>query len=378
MRVAIVRREKGNALSMDIYADNIVAQLKSARPNWELIEISPQSWSDNPENSWHSGNPLRKYYERFWNYPRFVSKQKVDLFHIIDHTDGHIVYWLKKLGKPIVITCHDLVQFVYPEILRDQSRLPAISMASWRYSVGGMKTADRIIAVSENTANDVIKMLGINSQKVTVISNGVDPQFRVITSDRIQKIRQQHTSSPEEICLLNVGSTHQRKNILTILKVLETLKAKKMPVRLWKVGSDFTVEQKAYIRSRQLETNITEIDRTDRETLIELYNAADILLAPSLYEGFGLTILEAMACGTPVITANVSSLPEVADDAAILLDPIDVDGMVAAVCRLQQDSSYRQSLIEKGLRRASLFSWRKTAEKTALIYESMQEKARYL
>ncbi len=94
--------------------------------------------------------------------------------------------------------------------------------------------------------------------------------------------------------MLNVGSTHQRKNILTILKVLETLIKKGLPVRLWKVGSDFTAEQQAYIGDRQLESQITSLGYPDQETLIELYNAADLLLAPSLYEGFELTILEAI------------------------------------------------------------------------------------
>ncbi len=369
MRVAIVRRERGVALSMDVCADNLVAGLKELRPEWDIIEIAPEPWSDNLEDLWHSGNPFRKYYERFWNHPRTVAQLNVDLFHIIDHTNGHVAYWLKKLGKPIVITCHDLVQYVYPEILRDQSRLPAFSMASWRYSVGGMRVADRIVAVSTNTATDVTNMLDIDPERVKVVANGVEPKFRVLPADRIETRRKQHIHSPKEICLLNVGSTHQRKNILTILRVLETLSEKGLSVRLWKVGDDFTTEQKAYIRDRQLEDKITWFKQLDRETSIELFNAADVLLAPSLYEGFGLTILEAMACGTPVITSNVSSLPEVAGDAAILLDPIDVDGMVAAVCRLQEDSGYRQGLVEKGFIRTDLFSWRKTAQKTALIYE---------
>ncbi len=370
-RIAIARRERGNALSMDVYADNLIAGLRTIRPHWEIIEIAPQPWSTNPEDSWHSGNPVQKYYERFWRHPLAVSRTKVDLFHIIDHTDGHIARWLTKLGKPIAITCHDLVQYVYPEILKDQSRLPALSMASWRYSVGGMKLADCIIAVSSNTKKDVISMLNTSSDKVTTIANGVDAQFRVIKGDRIWERKHQHTASSEEICLLNVGSTHQRKNIFTILKVLETLMKKGLPVRLWKVGSDFTAEQQAYIGDRQLESQITCLGYPDRETLIELYNAADLLLAPSLYEGFGLTILEAMACGTPVVTSNVSSLPEVVDDAAISLAPLDVEGIVAAIGKLQQDSNYRQNLIDRGLKRVNKFTWQNTAQQTALVYEKL-------
>ncbi len=372
MRVAIVRREAKVAFSMDVYADNLVSELKALRPEWEIIQIAPEPWSKDLENLWHSGNPLRKYYERFFNHPHAVTQLEVDLFHIIDHTDGHIAYWLKKLGKPIIITCHDLVQYVYPEILRDQSRLPAVSMATWRYSVGGMKIADRIIAVSENTAKDVTQMLDITSEKVAVVPNGVDSQFRIISQDHVKTIRQQHTNSAEEICLLTVGSSHKRKNILTILKALETLRERGMPVRLWKVGSDFTLEQETYVRDHHLEPQITWIKQPDKETLIKLYNAADILLAPSLYEGFGLTILEAMACGTPVITSNVSSLPEVAGDAAILVDPMDVNIIAESICHLSRDSHYSKILIDRGLNRASSASWIKTAKKVASIYEKFK------
>jgi glycosyltransferase involved in cell wall biosynthesis len=370
-RIAIARRERGNALSMDVYADSLIAGLKTVRPHWEIIEVAPQPWSSDPENSWHSGNPVQKYYERFWRHPMAVSREKVDLFHIIDHTDGHIARWLTKLGKPIAITCHDLVQYVYPEILKDQSRLPALSMASWRYSIGGMKLADCVIAVSSNTKKDVMSMLNTSNNKVTTIPNGVDAQFRVISSDRIWKRKHQHTASLEEICLLNVGSTHQRKNIFTILKILEVLIQRGLSVRLWKVGGDFTTEQQDYIRDRQLASQITCFGYPDQETLIELYNAADLLLAPSLYEGFGLTILEAMACGTPVVTSNVSSLPEVVGDAAISLDPFDVEGITAAISKLQQDLYYRQNLIDKGLKRVNKFTWQNTAQQTALVYERL-------
>ena len=370
LRVAIVRRERGNALSMDVYADNLIAELQKVRPDWNIVEVAPRPWSKDSADSWHSGNPIRKYFERFWHYPRTVSKYEADLFHIIDHTDGHIAYWLKKLNKPVIVTCHDLVQFVYPEILKDQARIPALSMATWRYSVKGMQQADRIVAVSTNTAKDVTQMLQIATEQVTVVPNGVDAQFKVLTGSKVEARRKSYSSSPE-LCLLNVGSTHQRKNMETILQVLEVLRNKNVPVRLWKVGSEFTAKQKAYISDRQLESCITFIPYPDRTTLVEIYNAADILLAPSLYEGFGLTILEAMACGTPVITSNVSSLPEVTNDAAILVNPLDVSAIVEGILQLQQDSSWRDRLIEKGLLRAKQFTWKQTAETIALNYEKL-------
>lgn len=374
MRVVIVRREPGVALSMDVYADNLVAELKALRPEWQITEIAPNFWSQNQENLWHSGTGLRKYYERFWQHPRAVSRLQADIFHVIDHSNAHIAYWLKRAHpapQAIVVTCHDLVQFVYPNILRDQSRFPAFSMASWKFSVRGMSRADHIIAVSENTAKDVSQMLDIEPQQITVAPNGVDFQFCRLPQDQVERVRQQHACEVETICLLNVGSTHQRKNILTILKVLAELRDRGVPVYLWKIGDDFTSEQKTFIQTQQLEKHIIQLGKPDKKTLVGIYNAADALLSPSLYEGFGLTVLEAMACGTPAIAANVSSLPEVTGDAAILVEPMDVQAIAAAVCRLKQDAVYREALINKGLARAQKFTWKRSAEQVALVYEQL-------
>lgn len=370
MRVAIVRREPGVALSMDVYADNLVAWLKALRPHWTITEIAPEPWS-REANLWRSGTGLRKYYERLWRHPRAVIQEDADLFHIIDHSNAHVAYWLRRRKQAVVVTCHDLVQFVYPEILRDQSRFPAFSMASWKYSVGGMKEADHIVAVSTNTAKDTARMLAISPDQISVVPNGVESQFQPTPAAEISRIRQQHGCSPETICLLNVGSTHQRKNIFTILKVLAALKQQGRSVCLWKIGDDFTEQQKAFIQAEGLTSLVIYLGKPSKADLIKLYGAADVLLSPSLYEGFGLTVLEAMACGTPVIAANVSSLPEVTGDAAVLTDPLDVSAIVAAVCRLHEDPAYRDQMVTQGLARAQQFTWEQSAAQTALVYERL-------
>ena len=371
MRVAIVRREPKVAFSMDVYADNLIAGLKTVHPDWEIIEIAPEPWSDDLENLWHSGNPLKKYYERFYNHPRTVSQIDADLFHIIDHTNGHVAYGLKKLGKSVVVTCHDLVQYVYPEILKNQSRFPALSMAVWQHSVRGIAAADGAIAISSNTAQDVTKWLNVEPAKVSVVLNGVDPSFRVLEPQIVAEWREKHIRSPEEICLLNVGSNHQRKNIETVLKVVKQLADRDVSIRLWKIGEQFTNEQQQFIEANNLAEHITFLGKPNHEELVLLYNAADILLAPSLYEGFGLTILEAMGCGTPTITSNVSSLPEVAGNAAVLVEPMDVDAIVEAVKQINNEPNYRQDLIDKGLARVKEFSWQKTAAQTADFYQQI-------
>lgn len=371
MRVVIVRREAKVAFSMDVYTDNLVAELKKIRPDWSIVEIAPQAWSDDLENLWHSGNPLRKYYERYLNHPRAVNRLEADIFHIIDHTDAHVAYGLKKINKPVIVTCHDLVQYIYPEILKNEARFPAFSMAAWEYSVKGITAADSTIAISSNTAKDVNHWLKIEPEKIAVVPNGVGREFKLLDSKSVAAWKQKYVDDPAEICLLNVGSNHHRKNIETVLKTIKAIADLKIPIRLWKIGEEFYPEQKQYIQDHNLSQHITFINNPHGEALINFYNAADILLAPSLYEGFGLTILEAMACGTPVITSNVSSLPEVAGDAAISVKPTDIESITKAILRIHQDPVFRQNLIQKGLARVQEFTWSKTAEQTATIYEQV-------
>ncbi|MEN9869037.1 MAG: hypothetical protein RLZZ171_20 [Cyanobacteriota bacterium] len=371
MKIAIIRREPKVAFSMDVYADNLVAELKELRPDWEILEIAPQPWSNNLENLWRTGNPIRKYYERFYHHPKAVKQVDADLFHIIDHSDAHIAYGLKKIGKPVVVTCHDLVQFIYPEIMKNQARFPTFSLAVWQYCVKGITLADSIIAVSSNTAKDVAHWLNVTPDKIAVVPNGVDTVFDLIDKKAVADWKQQYTKSPNEICLLHVGSNQQRKNIETVLKVIKAIADKDIPVRLWKVGGDLYPEQEQYIAANNLGEHITLVSNPEPQTLINFYNAADVLVAPSLYEGFGLTVLEAMACGTPTITSNVSSIPEVAGNAAVLVDPTDVVAITEAVLRINRDPAFRQDLIDRGLARVKEFSWKKTAEQTAQLYEQV-------
>lgn len=371
MHLTIIRRERGNAISMDVYADNLVSELRQIRPEWTISEIAPDPWWDGEDNAWHSGTGFRKYYERFWSHPLRVKQQETDLFHIIDHSNAHVAYWLTSLGKPIVVTCHDLVQFIYPEILREQARFPAFSTAMFNYSVRGMLNANRVVTVSSNTATDVENILGIERQRIVVIPNGTEKHFHPLPKESVEHLRQKYTKSPDEICLLNVGSSQHRKNLLTILKVLDLLVQQGIPIRLWKAGDDFTADQKVFIQTHGLEQKVNYLGKPDQDLLLQIYNAADILIAPSLYEGFGLTVLEAMACGTPVITSNVSSLPEVAGDAAILVDPINVNAMSEAILELLNNAAYCQVLRERGMERVCQFTWRRTAEKVAQVYENL-------
>jgi glycosyltransferase involved in cell wall biosynthesis len=349
---------------MDVYADGLIHGLKTVRPDWEIVELVPNYSSNNTLI-----HGLAKYYQRYWHYPQTVHKYPADIFHIIDHSDGHIAYWLKKNGKPVAVTCHDLINFLQPENISDQARLPFISSAIWKFAVKSIRQADHIISVSEYTAKDITQILKIQPKNLTVVPNAVEPIFQPLRKEQTESIRQKHQISADTICLLNVGSNHPRKNIFTILKALKILKNQGISINFLKTGADFTTEQKTYIQTHKLE--VTYLGKPDKSTLVQIYNIADILISPSLYEGFGMTILEAMGCGTPVITSNVTSLPEVAGDAAITLNPTDEQAIAQAVCNIHHNPTYRQSLIQKGLHRVKSFTWEKTAEQIAQVYEKI-------
>jgi glycosyltransferase involved in cell wall biosynthesis len=370
MRVAIIRRLLGASFSMDVYADGLVSGLKAIRPNWQITELTPKPYAlGKNKNSWLNG--IHKYYERYWNYPATIKQQETDIFHIIDHSDGHIIYWLKNTGKPVTVTCHDLINFIQPENIREGSSLSSISTFAWKFAVKALPQANHIFSVSTHTAKDILQILKVEPECTTVTPNAVDPLFCPFSATKVEALRQKYQISPNTLCLLNVGSNQPRKNVFTVLKAVQELKSRGVSVHLLKTGADFTQEQKVFIQNCNFDNCITYLGKPDKATLVEIYNAADILLSPSLYEGFGITILEAMACGTAVITSNVTSLPEVAGDAAVLVEPMDVAAIVEAVLRLKNDSDFYQKLIDRGLARAKLFTWERTAEQVASIYETL-------
>ncbi len=364
MRVAISRTM--SEFSLDIYTNNLVAGLKKVRPEWEIIELVPRSFD---RGSSSLTLRVQKYYERFWNYPQIVRQQVADIFHIVEPCDGHIAYWLKKSGVPIVVTCHDLANYFFPDNLQGSVQLPIVSKRAWMYSVNGMQNADHIISVSTATAEDTTEILKISPTHITVIPNAVEAIFQTLPTTESMVFRQQQEISAETLCLLNVGSNHPRKNIDTILQAIAILKDKQLPISFWKAGADFTATQQQFIQDRGLESSIRHFGKPDKSTLVRLYNAADILVAPSLYEGFGITLLEAMACGTPAITSNASAMPEVVGDAGVLVAPTSADEIAAAAIRLYHEPQFYQQLVERGLERVKTFTWESNAELVAQVYE---------
>jgi len=359
---------------MDVYADAVVNGLRTVRPDWEFVEVAPKGDAlQVVQRSWRKG--LQKYYQRYWQYPRSFAGLNVDMAHIVDHSDGYLVPRLKQLGIPTVVTCHDIINWIRPDWFQGRAKFPLVSMATWKYAIRGMAQADHVFTVSHYTAKDLTKYLAIPPQQITVTPNGVDPGLLVWPQEDRLSIRQRYGLIEPTCCLLNVGSNNPRKNIEAILKTVVALRTQEIPVHFWKVGADFTPEQQQFIHAHQLETRVTYLGKPEREVLNQIYSAADVLVAPSIYEGFGLTVLEAMACGTPVVAADATSLPEVAGDAALLVNPQDVGAIAGGIAQLWQDAHLRETLINRGLARVKEFTWEKTAEKIADIYQDALKKS---
>ncbi|HEX2987803.1 MAG TPA: glycosyltransferase family 1 protein [Chloroflexota bacterium] len=265
-----------------------------------------------------------------------------------------------------VITIHDLAFIRYPHLLTDESA---------RY-YGQVKravvSADQIIAVSHSTAQDILELLDADPAKVNVVYSAAAPDCRPLTPEQVRHYRSL-LGLPERY-LLFVGTLEPRKNLPTLLEAFAPV-WQRHGVPLLVVGGKGWLYQAVFeTRDRLgLEEGVGFVGAVSSNQLPYYYGCADCLVMPSLYEGFGLPALEAMACRTPVIVSNVSSLPEIVGDAGLTVDPTDIDGLTKALERVVTDNELATRLGRLGQERAAQFSWQKTAAETLAVYRKAAE-----
>jgi glycosyltransferase involved in cell wall biosynthesis len=287
----------------------------------------------------------------------------IDLFHSPD-----FVLPPQRRGKR-VLTVHDLAFLLFPECADAGLRqyLEHVVPRSAR-------RADFVLADSENTRNDVICLLGVPEQRVAVVPGGVEQRFRPQTDQQRLKELRDRLGLEDVPFILWLGVVEPRKNVRRLMEAFGLLLQRaSSPHRLLLVGrkgwlSDevFQFAERAPYRDRIQFTGFVEDD-----DLPTLYSAADLFVFPSLYEGFGLPVLEAMACGTPVVCASAASLPEVAGDAALLVEPTEVEALSVAMERALTDASLRASLRQRGLEQAARFTWDAAARKLVRVYQGV-------
>ena len=263
-----------------------------------------------------------------------------------------------------IVTIHDAFAYVCPD---QHDRLD-----NWRYWLmlpRVVRRADVILTDSQHSASDLRRYLGVTSEKARVIACGVDATFHRVTNQlELSSTLARHGISRPY--LLYVGGINARKNVARLLESYARLRERHPESQLVIAGKPQwkTDQISATFRRLALERHVHFSGYVPEADLPALYSGAEAFVFPSLYEGFGLPPLEAMACGTPVIASNTSSLPEVVGDAAILVDPLDVDAIADAIGRVLTKQDLADDLRNRGLARARLFTWERTARETLAAY----------
>lgn len=301
-------------------------------------------------------------WQKFLRRKFFLFKaraDKLDIFHLTNSAR-----YFRGLDK-FVLTIHDLSFLIAPEFSGH-----SINYLKKNYYQKLIKSASAIIAVSQNTKADILKNLDYPEEKITVI-------YEAAASDFYPDLQQEYLEEKFGLkgnYILAVGQIQPRKNINLLLKAFSQLPDELRDQNsLVLVGRPRNQKELEKLKQKIKDLKVTQetkfLGYVDLNELRYLYSSAAVFVYPSLYEGFGLPVLEAMACGAPVITTNISSLPEVAGQAAILVDPNNDEELREALIKVIADNNLREDLINKGLKQAKQFSWVKAAEETIKVYQ---------
>jgi glycosyltransferase involved in cell wall biosynthesis len=306
-------------------------------------------------SSWDTTSPLR----------RIIWEQMVQPTQLGDFDLYHGLAFVSPLllNKPSLITVYDLSFIHYPQVLSTARRLYLRL-----FTALSCHRARRVIAISQSTARDLSTSLNIPPEKIDVAVGGYDTElFKPIAPGQIAAFKQQQ-GLPERFWLF-VGTLEPRKNLPTLLKAYAALPpSERLPLVLgggkgWMYDDIFST-----IQQHQLQDWIHFPGFLPPETLPFWYNSAEVFIYPSIFEGFGLPVLEAMACGTPIIVSDATSLPEVAGDAGVRIPPFDLQAWTSALHRAYHDAAWRETAHHQGLERARLYDWRFTAQATIESY----------
>lgn len=286
---------------------------------------------------------------------------------------AHTIPFLRRPSLKTVVTIHDLAAEYLEDFYRFPGRLYLNKLTEYC-----AHHATRIIAVSNSTKSDLIRLLSIDEKKVRVIYEGYNRNlFKPSSEEEIQAVKDKYKIDGSYI--LFVGTIQPRKNLVRLtdaffrLLKTTTIKDPKTNLKLVLVGKRGWLCDEIYAKPRKLgiENQVLFLGHIPDRDLAVLLSGAEVLAYPSLYEGFGLVILEAMACGTAVVTSKTSSLPEAAGEAAILVDPYSVDEIHQALRRVLEDKDLRLKLQQNGLNWVKNFSWEKTARETIRVFEEI-------
>lgn len=311
---------------------------------------------------------------RFLKYPLEARKVKANIYHILDN--GHANLGLVLPPLKTVITCHDLIALKAQQGLLDL-KASSFHRFTTPLRLRALKQAGHLIAISHSTKKDLVDLVSLNPDDISVIHHGVSPNFRPPLEGEEVILRKQLIAKrglPDDaILLLHVSGGAAYKNsgaVFAAVASLNNLFDKR--VYLLRVGADFTAAEQTQIHELGIKQRVFyEGFVLGDEELRDYYWLSDVFVFPSLYEGFGWPPLEALACGASVVVSNVSSLPEVVGEGALLIEPTDIVMLVQSVSTLIENAQKRAELRSLGLKHASNFTWERAAKLTLAVYEKM-------
>lgn len=301
-------------------------------------------------------------------FPLKLKRRNIDIFH-----GPAFLIPLVKIGYRSIATVYDLIVFLFPGSIPFKYGLYMKELLKLV-----AKRADKIVAVSNNTRSDLIDILNVPEEKIEVVYGAADERFYPISDkERLENIRRKYRINKNVI--LCVGNLEPRKNLLKVFEAYYILKDK--------IGKDYEIvicgERKwafdlikSSIKRYGIEDSIIFTGYVPDEDMPFLYNLADLFVFPSLYEGFGIPMLEAMKCGIPTVVSRTSSMPEVVGNSAMLINPHDAEEIANSIYLLVTDSDLRREKIDAGKARAREFSWEKSAIKMIKIYEELGHKGK--
>lgn len=296
-----------------------------------------------------------------------LKRNKINIVHFTNY----LTPAFKPANVKYVVTIHDLTAWRFPETL-------PLTYRSYikRVITHAVKRADLILTVSNFVKNEIIELLGLNGEKIRTIHNGANELFWRQPRSSVEKIAAvKKKFGIKKEFLLFVGTLEERKNILTLVKALEKLRAYKdlQLVLVGRPGHGFS-RVKEYLADHSLKEDVVLTGYVAEEEKVTLYDAASIFVYPSLYEGFGIPLVEAMTRGVPIVASKIPSSEEVAQEAAIYYEPAyDHEALADTILRVLKDQRLRQEIIKKGFRRAQHFSWENIAQKYIQVYQEVLE-----
>jgi glycosyltransferase involved in cell wall biosynthesis len=345
--------------SMDRYAESLSAALQQlAVSGWEFkMPMPPPPWPG------RYGQVLR----RSLGYRAWARQEQGNVNHILDHSYGHLLLTLDPMRT--VMTVHDVTPLRFPGYRFGFSQL------AWRLAWRGVQRAQHVIVVSSFIAAELQDCLKLPARRIFIVPEGVSPHFCPQPAARQTAVRSKYVVEGQPF-VLHVGHTHPRKNLPTLLRAMALLRQKGMSLAFVQIGGRPSDTHTRLIHELGLEQAIHFVGRIPDADLVALYSAAAVFVFPSLYEGFGLPVLEAMACGTPVVASNAASLPEVVGDAGLLVAPDSPQALAEAIAQVLDDQALAAELRQRGLERARRSTWEQTARGCLNVYRHVGENDR--